>query len=71
MEDAERLENTKASRVPGPAPEKPMQTTLLTGSALARIRWASKPEGELERGAVGPPAAPGCNYKRAEPRPGA
>ncbi len=39
-----------------------MQTPL-TGSALARIRWASKPEGELKRGAVGPPAAPGCDYK--------
>jgi len=44
-------ENTRASKVPGPAPINSTQTARLTLQAPARIRWASKPEDELKPGA--------------------
>jgi hypothetical protein len=45
-----------------------MQTALMTMRAPARIRWASKPEGELKPEAVGPPAALGCDTKTLSPQ---
>ena len=44
-----------------------MQTALATGPAPARIRWASRPEGEIKPGAVGPPAARGRATKTLSP----